>query len=72
MEYATDDILDMLLWVLVNGARDHGSFLLPAHMAYVGAMGDREAAYTAMVQDHVRVRDTVRLASHALDAAACP
>ena len=35
VEYATDDILDMLLWVLVAGGRDHASHLLPAHLAYI-------------------------------------
>ena len=35
VEYATDDILDMLLWVLVTGNGEHRTCDMPAHLAYI-------------------------------------
>lgn len=35
VEYATDDILDMLLWVLVTAEAEHASSALPVHLAYI-------------------------------------
>jgi len=35
VEFATDDMLDGLLWVLVAGASEQATYELPAHLAYI-------------------------------------
>ena len=35
VEFATDDMLDMLLWVIIQGIEDQHSIELPAHLRYI-------------------------------------
>ena len=35
VEFATDDMLDMLLWVIIQGQFDQHTIELPAHLAYI-------------------------------------